>query len=439
MTFEQEQDKLLNSFMERTFFTAWKYPERVEENPIFYGNYKQLELNLSPHCDLNCTYCYLNKHSEEFYPTEAIKTDNILKNTSMLLDWLYKNDYRPSLEFFSGDPLVQNTGHELIELVIKKAKEYGRPLSNYLSIPTNMGVLFFPDKLERLERNMAEAEKLGFKIGLSASVDGPYMEENRPSKGKTVRDEKFYDNLFRFAKKYGIGFHPMIYSNNIEKWKDNFLWFQENFKKYELPWWNIYLLEVRNWEWSEAQAKEFYNFLYWLVHWTWEQCGKDIKSFSRGYFNIMGAVLATTGRGIGCSIQSSLQLRVGDLTWGPCHRLMYEKFDTGYFEVKNDEIVGIKARNVETYLAINSGNTSNFPECESCALNQFCSAGCLGANYETTGDLFNTNPAVCRLEHYKAAAIFHALNDLGILSYIVSRFNEPRRNAVLNLINNKII
>jgi radical SAM protein with 4Fe4S-binding SPASM domain len=439
MTYEQEQDELLRSFMNRTFFEAWAHPEKEDRNPIFYGNYKQLELNISPHCDLNCTYCYLNKHEEEFYPSDTLKTKTILKNTDILIEWLYENNYSPTLEIFSGDPLVQNIGHEIIELLIDKAKKHGRPVSNFLSIPTNMGVLHFPDKLERLEKNIAEAEKVGFRIGLSASVDGPFMEDNRPSKGKTHRNEKFYNDLFTFAKKYGIGFHPMIYANGIKRWKDNFLWFQDKFKEYDLPWYGIYLLEVRNWEWSQKQSQDFYEFLYWLVHWTWDKCNHDINRFARGYFNIMGSVLTTTGRGIGCSIQSSLQVRVGDLTWGPCHRLMYEKFEAGYFEVKDDKIVGIKAKNVETYIGINSANSSEFPECEHCAIKHFCSAGCLGANYETTGDLFNTNPSVCRMEHYKVTAIFHAMQDIGILTDITSNFSEERRLAVMNLINNNII
>jgi hypothetical protein len=57
------------------------------------------------------------------------------------------------------------------------------------------------------------------------------MEENRPYKSnldlpiEVIRDDAYYDKCFDFVKNNGGGFHPMIYSKNIEKWKDNFLWF----------------------------------------------------------------------------------------------------------------------------------------------------------------------------------------------------------------------
>jgi len=50
-----------------------------------------------------------------------------------------------------------------------------------------------------------------------------------------------------------MGFHPMIYSNKIEYWIDNFLWFQKMFYKYGINPFNVYLLEVRNVEWLPQQ------------------------------------------------------------------------------------------------------------------------------------------------------------------------------------------
>jgi hypothetical protein len=103
------------------------------------------------------------------------------------------------------------------------------------------------------------------------------MENNRPY-GKQLdllnndfRDDEYYDKVFKFAKEFNFGFHPMIYSNNIEKWIDNFNWFQEQFKNYDLPWPNIYLLQVRNKEWDEKSNLEFYNFIRYLIKWSWEK------------------------------------------------------------------------------------------------------------------------------------------------------------------------
>jgi len=441
MTYQEENNLLLKNYLDRTFFNAWRNRDNEENNPIFYGNYKQLELNLNGSCDLDCTYCYIKKHQHEFYPRGTKSKSKILENTDILLEWLYKNNLKPDLEIFSGDPLVQNLGHDVIELIIEKAEKYG-PLSNHLSVPTNMGVLLHPERRARLEANMERAKKAGVHIGLSASVDGPFMEDNRPfeRKNKFKRDDNFYHELFTWAKKYGLGFHPMVYSNNIHKWKDNFLWFQEMFKKYDLPWWNIYLLEVRNVEWTEDQCKGLYDFMRWLVGWTIDMVGGNLEAYGVGkFFNILGSPFSTTGRGIGCSIQSSLQVRMGDLTWGLCHRLMYDKYNNGQFKVENGEIVDIEAMNIEPFLAMNSVDRRNFTNCESCAIKEFCSAGCLGSNYETTGDIFTNAPTVCRMEHYKIMGLIHGLQDKNALHFVAARLSEEKKQALQILIEQNLV
>lgn len=58
----------------------------------------------------------------------------------------------------------------------------------------------------------------------------------------------------------------MVYSNGIEYWVDNFMWFIKMFLKYNivkledlkfLPRFPIYLLEVRNPEWKRKHMIEF--------------------------------------------------------------------------------------------------------------------------------------------------------------------------------------
>ena len=439
MDYKAENDLLLQNFMERTFFTAWKRnkctPENlkvVKQNEIFYGNYSHLEMQLNPYCDLDCLYCYEQKYGDEYFPQGTTDKKKVLHNVDLLLDYLVKNDYTPVIELFSGDPLVQDLGHDVIDKILDRA-EKGQKITDFISIPTNMGVLLHPKRLERLENNIARANKLGVRIGLSASVDGLYMEENRPFKrpDKFKRDDKFYDDLFKFAKKYGIGFHPMIYSNNMKDWKKNFLWFQSKFEEYDLPWRNIYLLEVRNIEWTTDELEELYEFCKWLVGWTINKLNGDVKAYGVGnFFNILGGGLSQNGRGIGCSIQSTPQIRMGDLSWGLCHRLMYDKYVTGRFKVENDEIVGVESLNVEAQIGMGSASTTNFPYCENCLLKYTCSAGCLGSNYESTGDPFTTHPSVCRAEHYKFLGLLHGMRDNGILPNVQSMIHENKNLTI---------
>lgn len=445
--YQKENDFLLQNFMEKTFLASWRlqwkrYVEKDEEaqrifreKDIFYGNYSSFEFQLNSYCDLDCMYCYEQRYGNKYFPGDTANKKTVLHNVDLILDWLYENKMFPKIELFSGDPLVQDIGHDVIEKIIEVA-EKGRKVTQFISVPTNMGVLLHPKRLERLEQNIERAKKVGITLALSASVDGAFMEENRPfrRKDKFRRDEKYYDDLFKFGKKYNLGFHPMVYSNNIKDWIFNFLWFQEKFLEYEINWTNLYLLEIRNIEWTEEDCKELYDYMRWLVHWSFNQVGKNPLAYGNGsqMFNILASGFMTNGRGIGCSIQSSLQLRVGDLSWAMCHRLMYDKLNAGKFEVVDDKITGkFISSNFESHIGLQAADTLSFPYCETCMLKFLCNAGCLGSNYESTGDPYTTHPSVCRIEHFKILGILQGLADCDLLPQTISLLEERKKTSIM--------
>lgn len=434
MNFQEEKNLVFNNFLNRTFFKVYKEKDRkvIEKNELFYGNYRSLELMMNDTCSANCSYCYLKKHGNDYYPETGLRNNkNIFDNTKKLFDWMAENDYNPKLELFSGDPLFQKIGYEILELLLDYLKE-GKLKIKLVSIPTNAGWFNDDSLVEKVEILINEFKKYGCNIGLSFSIDGKYLEKNRPFVVKNYKyDDKFYEKVFKFAAKYQYGFHPMIYSEGIELWKDNFLWFQEMLEKYKIPWNNIYLLEVRNEEWSLQQMLEFNKFMRFLINWTWEKVGKNINdfiSFTRNGkgFNILSSTLSTTGRGIGCSIQSTFSVRLGDLSIFPCHRLQYTQFKSGMFEVENEKISGIVADNSELYYAINSLDTESFPRCEQCIFKNLCGGGCLGSQYESTGDIFSPIPNVCRMEMLKIMSILLTYKEIGILTDVIEQINPAK-------------
>jgi radical SAM protein with 4Fe4S-binding SPASM domain len=269
---------------------------------------------------------------------------------------------------------------------------------------------------------------------LSASVEGKYMEQNRPFKNKSkidLRDDAFYDKLFSYCSKNRYGFHPMIYSDNIEKWIENFLWFQEMFKKYDIPAFMLYLLEVRNAEWTIEQINEFQKFYDYIINWTFNFFKKNKEAFidailskHRG-FNIISSPISTIGRGLGCSIQSTLYVRLGDLKTFPCHRLFYPQFETLHFITDTEgDIQDIEVGNPELLLAIYSFQSTIAPYCSSCINKYMCSKGCLGSQFETTGDIFTPIPTVCQLEFAKSIQFINSMDKLGVLTSLKQRVAE---------------
>lgn len=428
MNYQDENDSLTRSFLDRTFFKAWKDPECPA-----YGNYNRVELFFNTSCNLKCKYCYLANYGEQLYPKAPVK--QTLENLDMFLDWLIKNEFYPTMEFFSGEPLVQKSCMKALHMVLDKFEAVDKRPARIV-IPTNFTFILSDTQTQAVEELLNRSRGLKMPILLSASFDGKFVEANRPfQSGIEPRDDAYYEKAFDFAKKWHCGFHPMVYSEEIEKWKDNWLWFQENFKKRDISFFNIYLLEVRNSEWSLQQTKELSEFVRWLIEWTWDLCNRDLKTFfdclfARKGYNILNSPLSQIGRGIGCSIQSLLTVRLGDLTMVPCHRTSYAQNVLARFSTSNGEITGVKSINPEQMIGIYTFSANTFPICDQCVIRSLCSKGCLGSQLETTGDMFTPIPTVCLMEFAKIKGMIQGYENIGIYHHVIGRVSKEKRTAL---------
>jgi len=433
-TFQEENNNLIKSFLGHTFFKGWK--EGLE-------NFEKLELFFGTSCNLDCKYCYLARYGNELYSADIQNSSVILNNLSILLDWLIKNKYGPHIEIFGGELLIQEMGIKGIELILNKF-ENAEKKPKGITIPTNYTFLLSKQKTKEIEKLLKRSKRIGIPMYFSASFDGKYCEANRPLKTeKDKRNNKYYDKCFAFNKKWGFGFHPMIYSELIENWKENFLWFQRELKKFNFNFWNLYLLEVRNTEWEKSQLKSFMDFIEFLIEWTYYGPCKKNKDyfvnflFKKGY-NILRSPLSTVGRGLKCAFQTIIYVRLGDLAIVPCHRTSYPPYTLGKFIVKNNKIIKIESENPELMIGGITLEAKNFPFCETCLLKYLCTLGCLGSQFETTGDLFSPIPTVCQLEHAKIYAMIKTYKKLGLYSKVYENLKNEDKTTSFDLLEEMI-
>lgn len=428
-----KKDNVIENFLNRTFFTAWKTEDNTEDYLFKYGNYRRLELIIGTKCNLNCTYCYFRDREDL---NASAPSDTILENLDMLLEWLSKNQYFPDFEVYGGEPLVRKLGLSVVEKCIDffiDNKHKGE-----ITIPTNFSFIDKDWSYQEVERLIEKSKNNNVHIHLSASVDGKYCDVNRPYKSGFIRDDRWYDKVFSFCKKHGFGFHPMIYSNAIEKWRHNFIWFQGMFEKYDIPSSYLYLLEVRNPEWNLDQIKAFYGFIRFAVAWSIDRARNEgildenipeyfFKERWMNLFTLFGSI----GRGISCSIQACMPLKLSDLTVCACHRLAKPLFDLYRFVVKGQKIIGIEPLNSEMLFTIHSADKENFPYCESCLIEDMCSGQCLGAMFEVNGDPFIPIPTVCLLEHAKFKAVLDEIIEENMFEYWYNWVSEEKKRVMM--------
>ena len=439
MTYDEEQHALLHSILEDTFFKEYR-----EGSDGLFGN---LELQLTSKCNLKCSYCYYSDKSGHGNELNAFAPwSQIQHNAELVFQWLEKNKYYPkTLDIFSGDTLIHLDGYAVIERAIKFYSDAGKP--GLVMIPTNMTFLKNPMLTQKVKDLYAMAEAKGVRLGLSASIDGKYCD---PITRQPVADvdpheyysDEFYDDVFAFAKEYRCGLHPMMSHENIHVWKQNWDWFQEMLRSYDMPWNSPYMFEVRNEGWTQETVKTYGEVYRYILDFTRKMVGDrnyvmdfilnapspEAELSNMNLFNNIGR----TGRGIGCSLQTTLFIKLSDLTFNSCHRLSYDALNGFKFIVTDEEITDIEPLNLAFYMATMSMEHRALPYCESCLIKELCNGGCPGAQHEQ-GDAFTPIPGVCLVEHQKVLTQLHFLKDNNLLGGLLSYLTEAAANTFLEV------
>lgn len=425
--FQKEQNELLKTVLDLRFFLPWKDME-IDECALQHD--AQLELYITSQCNQKCKYCYLQQF-EQLYPHDILDHNLILHNLKLLYDWILENNFHiAKIEFFSGEIWHTQFGLDILELSLEYLKK-GMDVK-WWCMATNCYFIFDKIQTQKIQMYINEFSACESPLQLSISVDGGIIEqENRPTNNLRVRDDEYWDNLFTFAKFNNFCFHPMVAAITIEKWIDNFKWFEKKFKEYNMNIWDAMFLEVRNDDWTEEKISSYIKFLNYMLEFYYKTvCNNDVKTFSNHLFymrdttknQLSGYIpfaLTKTDSFIGCTQATDLTVRLGDLAICPCHRLAYDKYLYGYFTVKDDKIDDIIANNPQVAIEILMANINltSF-KCDTCLYNKWCLKGCRGMQYETMGDPFIPNPNICTLLQHKYDFILEKYEELKVFDYL---------------------
>lgn len=424
LTNKEEQSFILESLVYEDI-----YPRLKEKNIV-------LELFITPNCNKNCSYCYLQKNKDYLYPKEIRNKETILLNLKIFLNHLIEKKVAVNqIDLFSGD--IWDTGFgKAILLTILEYLDKGLQVKNIL-IPTNGSFLnnendyfFYSDLIDNFNKKSVN-------LIFSFSNDGKIIDSiNRPFNNQEYQCN--YDNLFSFANENFQGFHPMIDANEIEKQIENLYWWESEFEKHNFHIGkNIMFLEVRDDKWTD---EKIYSYLQWLKafsdliynssryfnkntilyleeltsHIFKEKNNKEKKFFN--FYSPLG--LRHYQNRMSCNITQGYNIRLGDLSIIPCHRTAYSKLIYGKYKVENSKITGIENNNYYYALINWIGGQNNYIKCSSCPINSYCIKGCQGAQYESFKEPLYPIEENCNLQ--KAKIIFNIYNYI----YYLNKLNE---------------
>lgn len=430
MTFKEENDAFLASMLNARFFDVWKKDDR---SPHSLWSETDLEIYLTANCNQHCEYCYLTKF-KGLYPKEFDNQETVLKNLKVFFDWCIKEGYSiHKLEFFTGEIWAYEYGLKVLQITIDAIKRGFRV--SEIMIPSNCSFILSRTQTNLIQNYIDDFNRRGIRLMFSISVDGKELEtKTRPlNNGKDLeKNDSFYELLFAFAYHNNFCFHPMVSSISVNKWVENFKWFEKMCAEYNMDVERyVMMLEVRNDDWTDETIREYLKFLDYLIERKFAKCGKNVENFADVLFNLKYAggmdgyinyALPFADTFQGCTVSNTLTVRMGDLAIAPCHRTAYDQFLYGKYTTGDDgQITGIEANNIQMAVRVLYSNSiicSN--GCDVCRYNSFCMRGCYGSQYENTGDPFMPMPIVCKLFKSKWKFIISKYKDMGLLKYLSS-------------------
>ena len=230
----------------------------------------------------------------------------------------------------------------------------------------------------------------------------------------------------------------MISASNIDCAIENYEWWKEVFKtKFKNNFSaNNFLpsyLEVRNNEWTTEKIQKYIQFIDHVFNDRLQMCNNDVDHLAYHLFKGDGKndtlvklsyndlirldVNEAHYDDISCSIQSLFHVTLNNLSIVPCHRLTYKQLSAGNFicDEKNEKIIGVESYNIVPLIDIKAINNQDQPKCFSCIYNPYCVKGCLGAQYEASGELFMPALSVCELLKSKYNYLLYLYKSSGVL------------------------
>lgn len=215
---------------------------------------KTLSTVMSEKCNLNCSYCGVDKLS-----TKRIDGDLLLAKFNKIRD--ENPDEVIRIDFFGGEPLIN---FDLMQYIIERTKD--DPQIQYF-MPTN-GLLLDEEKLEYLQQH---------DVQISISFDGLWQDRNRlQHNGKGTLDRYLKKaELFRKIKKYQI--HTMVTVGNYNL-LENHLFILRNMGA------NPDLTLVRDDIWDEESTRKINEGITELFDWYKQNVDtEEMPNFIREY------------------------------------------------------------------------------------------------------------------------------------------------------------
>lgn len=292
-----------------------------------------MSIALSEQCNLNCTYCNVDKLSKKRIDPKLFLESYRTKRSELPQEQF-------QVDFYGGEPLLQ---WDIVKDIVGEIHEDG----SKLFMPTN-GLLLTQDKVDYLNEH-------GFQVSLS--FDGLWQDINRKQHNNTGSLELYIKKRDLFRQLNNLQCHTMIYKGNFNL-LENHLFIKE------LLGINPVMTLVRDLNiWDEESVQKFNEGFTELVNWY--IVNADTEEMPNMVMDYFRHVLLYSVKRISLDFCGA-----GDT----------------HFSFTENELIPCNRFQEKQYLA-KIPEFKRMKECESCDVKNYCKKGCLFENIKNGGPI----------------------------------------------------
>lgn len=312
---------------------------------------KIFSITMSEACNLNCTYCNVDKKSKK-----SVDDNKVIDS---IIEFVKNNNEKTQIDFFGGEPLLQ---FEKIKNIIINTKH----LDIKYFMPTN-GLLLDDNKLKFLNDN---------NVRISLSYDGLWQ-ENRKQGNKNI-SKVYLERRDFFNKIPNFKIHTMIYPGNYNLLENHL--FLLNYGA------NPELTLVKDvGVWNTESVNLLNNGISELFDWYIENIEtQEIPNFIKHY--LMPVV-----------IYKSKKFEVQSCGTG-----------STYFSFSENKLISCNRFKDEPEFEKLIPNFLNMNKCSTCEIKSYCKKGCMYENIKNDGPINE----VCDIFKHIFKCIFDMINKL---------------------------
>lgn len=405
----EENNQLISDIIERNY-----YNEFLKED-----SKKNIELIVN-RCNINskCYGCFNNTEKEMYPYIDFTKNDydKIYNNFIAFLKMYDKNKWKCPIEINGLDWINSDIYEKLIALFSNLDKNETHNLPHRVIINTDFKD--FLDNNLKLTQTTNLFEKENIQLFFNIYANGLYCDDNN-------FNEEYYDKLINWLlSSQNFKIISYIRPSNIKNWIKNYNWWIKEIG--DLAFTNIELREEKTEGWNHELISEYILFLKYQIEFLINKYGEEKfieiafdKNHNIKFHNISlleNKYLINENKNNNCDFFKNFTIDLTTMNIVPCAKVNYEDFSCGQYIVEDNNIIGIKAKNIPIIIYNTHLKQACMPHCEVCKHLEFCAGHCLGESYNKCYDMLVPIREFCDLSKSKINFLIYVYNELNILT-----------------------